>query len=257
MTRTLAARIWTLATGRLAIFLAVCCGLFLAFGFNGCLSADEDGKQDSTQYSDITDPYPLTVSDKLFPFEARTQNGYRLVEYDTTGKAILTRDPAWQKFLLLQSPHFGWSQDSSSTGTLLTRRQGGVVESIGVYLAGAFTGDSLDRQQEQLWFPEFPVPWIGKTWRLGNREMTVVSADTGLWLPMEANARGYLHEAETGRFRVPVAIFRETRGEVITDYAFTRGIGLVLFQRRVNGKLSSSGLLNESFSILFGRKMWP
>lgn len=245
-----AANFWALA-------LLICGGALLGLGAGGCVSADSDGKRDSTQNNTVEDPYPVTVSDKLFPFEARTQNGYRLVEYDSVGKAILTRDPAWQKFILLQNPRFGWSLDGDSNGPLLTRRRGGVVESIGVYSAGSFTGDSLDQQQEQLWFPEFPGNWTGKSWRVGNREMTVVNADTGLWLPMKENSRGYAREIETGRYRVPVAIFRETDGEVITDYSFSRGVGLVAFQRRVNGKLASSGLLNESFSILFGEKMWP
>jgi hypothetical protein len=219
------------------------------FLLGGCTTADtRDEEGDPIDSVEI--PYPIRLSDLWLPMEGGYHYRYQHVEYGDKAEPVLVRQDESLRQSSVGEGYFGWFANDADSGPLLWRRRGGAAESTGIYITGRFIGDSLAPAAPELWIPDEPKNWK-QPWRAGDRELVFLDVETTTLLPAwesHIRMRSFPVDIQTGRLRVPTSTLRETRGEVATYYTLVRGLGVVAYQRLVDGRLESTGRLVEVFT---------
>jgi hypothetical protein len=212
---------------------------------------------DSKDVSAETDLFPKPLGEKIIPLEEQsTFSSFRYVEMDASG-AILMR----QKALILAITKrgnniYGYAFEDPKIGHLLLWKDGaGNRDSAGIYITGTFrdSANFLD-SNPVLWLPQ--MPRLGVKWALDSlRSMELISADTALFtetlFPYSLSTGS--EPARFGFQRHATLLFKETAGDTLTYYHFSRGVGCLAFERSVQGRLLAAGTITSFYGNLSGR----
>ncbi len=216
----------------------------------GCLSSEQ--KWDGS----VTPSIPPSLRNQLLPIEMRGEYAFHHTDFDDAGMASTLPDGFHLHIENKGDDLFGWSFNKDTTGLLLMRNGTTTSDSGGVYAVGTFAGDSLGLGDPEMWLPN-PASRPSGEWTAYGRRMSLISSDTSLWLPDEGIS-GRDRDPVTGRVRVHVTVFKEVVGEWTTYYAFAKGIGLVAYDQRSNGRLVGSGTIDFATSTLpEATRLWP
>jgi hypothetical protein len=216
----------------------------------GCLTAD---MQEDKAGVDL---FPKPLGEKVIPLEDQsTFSSFHYVEMDEDGKVLIRQNPLTLAITKRGKNLYGYAFENPNKGHLLIWKDGGANrDSAGVYIIGHFE-DSINYLDSVpvLWLPQ--IPHLGVKWKLDSlREMELVSSDTALFTEVLFTYGEAAEKAPiaNGLQKHSTLLFKETAGDTLTYYHFSRGVGCLAFERGVKGKLLAAGTATSFYGRYTG-----
>jgi len=209
---------------------------FLLLQIVGC-AYDASASGDYNSYT----PFPVFEEDPVLPLADGLVNRYRMVQFGSGGEVQIQDmnvELGITKPNLLQANNiYVFRFLSEREGTVLWDRYQ-PADSAGVYAVGIWRNDSVIFGDTLLWFPADPIET--ESWDFGEKKMEVVQ--TNIDYPvMDMRIRGEMLEesdyTDDGKYIRNVFAVSEVNGDTTTVYYMRRNMGMLGFERSINGHL--------------------
>jgi hypothetical protein len=218
----------------------------LIWSVTGCgLAAYEmAGGSDSEQGTRSIFPRP--VGEWIIPLKSEPAYFYHYTEIDEEGKRYNAIQDLELAVRHIGSDIYAFDWQNNNKGHLLIFEEDRDYDTAGIYIVGEFNDTVYSFSDSVLWIPQVPQDMNSKSWNSGpDISMTCISSDTGYFTQSLFYGERETRDNEADFQEHHAFLFEEVSGSYRTFYYFRPGIGLLGFERTLNGKTVAIGTLHR------------